>query len=318
MSRNVSGNDICSYYDFDSHDVNSFPPSVIATWMTVITINSITALPTFYINLLVIWTIFESENLRSMISHFLLAVLSLTDLLVGLIVQPLCVTDHLCIIVQCSQLCNVHLAHLISSILCIGWSLCTLVIISVERYFYIEFPLYYVIFTAKKLKVATAISWVVMFVILFFGRVIKDSDTMRNLLTTLVPGLGTVIIVFCLTKVSLTARRQRMTINVQQAAFQQTNHSVQNRIKERKLTYTLGLIVLASALLYTPFVIIRIIISIKGRRVNADFSYISGSIAVTCLQFQSLVNPFILSFRFSRIRQGVIGKMRAHFAWMAP
>ncbi|XP_031566596.1 alpha-1A adrenergic receptor-like [Actinia tenebrosa] len=204
--------------------------------------------------------------------------------------------------------------------MCIGWSFSTLVIICVDRYLYIEYPMYYTaVVTTKKLKVATAITWPVILVIILFGRVIfKDSDKTRVLLEVLIIALGVVIIVFCLTKVSLTAHRQTRTISIQQATFQQTNNSVLDRIKEAKRTFTLGSIVLASALLYCPFVIINIITGIKGQGDNADFKYISRSIALTCLHFQSLLNPFILSLRLSPIREGVTTKMRAHLAWLVP
>jgi hypothetical protein len=119
-------------------------------------------------------------------------------------------------------------------------------------------------------------------------------------------GLGVVITFFCLIKVNLTAYRQMKAINAQQAAVQQTD---QNRIKEYKRTFTLGLLAIASVLLYCPSLVIKSIGVTKGKEWNDDFKYTSQQIWLTFVHIQSLINPLILSLRLSYIRAGVIKKL---------
>jgi ABC-type Fe3+ transport system permease subunit len=119
-------------------------------------------------------------------------------------------------------------------------------------------------------------------------------------------GVSVVVIVFCFTKVSRIAYRQMKAISVQQAAVQGPN---QNKIKEYKRTFALGVVLLASVLLYCPLLIVKIIALTKGKEWNADFKYTAQSYVVAFTHLQSLVNPLILSLRLSYIRACVIKKL---------
>lgn len=294
--------------DFEPYNISNYPKSAMPTWIATNIISFFVAFPTFYINLLVIWTILEKENLRSTSYNLLLAILALTDLLVGLVVQPLFNAAHLCGLLRCPYACNLVVVYAISVIVCVGWSISTLAIISVERYLSIEYPLYYSTHvTTKKMIVATAVVWVLMPLLLMVSRLqFNDSYKMRQAPLGVSFGLGVVIIFFCLIKVNLTARRQMRAINIQQAAVQPTT---QNRIKEYKRTFTLGFLALASVFFYLPTFIIKIIGVTKGKEWNEDFKYISQHIFLTFLHLQSLVNPLILSLRLSYIRAGVKKKL---------
>ena len=74
--------------NFDQHDnLTNLPDSVEPTWIFLSVVNGIAAPPTFVVNLLIIWTVLEDENFRSVSYNLLLAALAVTDLLTGLVVD---------------------------------------------------------------------------------------------------------------------------------------------------------------------------------------------------------------------------------------
>ncbi|XP_031570581.1 adenosine receptor A1-like [Actinia tenebrosa] len=297
-------------FDFDPTNVTHFPASVVPTLISLVAINIVTSPPTVLINLLVIWTVLENKQLRSNSYNLIFAILSLSDLLIGLIVQPLFVALGVCITVQCSYICELTMAYAVSALLCYGWTAVTLAIVSLERYLYIERPLFYhASVTSKKLMIATAVTWSCVGFSKVFSRILANSSFWtRQLPMILTMGPSFVIIFFCVTKIHLTARRQMRTIVAQQQSVAQ-----QGKIKEYKRTLTLGLVVLASVVCLCPILILKIVGAVKSNWGDDDFRYLSQGIYFTVMHMQSIINPIIYSFRLSDIRSGVKNKICRHF-----
>ncbi|KAK3752307.1 hypothetical protein QZH41_001501 [Actinostola sp. cb2023] len=182
-------------------------------------------------------------------------------------------------------------------------TLCTLMMVSVERYLAIEHPNFYQAnVTTKTTMITMSIVWVTMTTVLVTGRNLVDADAVQiPALVTLGPNV--LIVLFCTIKVQVTAYRHRRAIAQQAASVQQEEQ--QNRLQEYKRIFTMSMLVLASVLFYSPLFITAIIKAIKGKDVPGDFKYISQPIYATFIYLQSLVNPLIMSLRLSYIRQGV-------------
>ena len=292
-------------FDFDPTNITDVPASVVRTRISLLAINVVTSPPTFLVNLLVIWTVLEKEQLRSNSYYLVVAVLSFSDLLVGLVVQPLFIALMICITGQCSYICELFMAFVIPALLCYAWSAVTMAIISLERYLFIEYPLYYQLSVkSKKLMIITAASWIVVGTAVVASRLlVNNSFWARQLPLILTIGPSFVIILFCVAKINLTARRQMRAIAAQEQSVAQ-----QSKIKEYKRTFTLGLIVLASVACLCPILIMKIVGAVKGNW-SDDFRYVSQSIYVTCINLQSLINPIIYSLRLSDIRSGVAKRL---------
>ncbi|XP_031561281.1 adenosine receptor A3-like [Actinia tenebrosa] len=290
---------------FDSTNITHIPALFVPTWISLGIINAVTFPPTVLINLLVIWTVLENEQLRSNSYYLLVAILSLSDFLVGLVVQPLSVALIVSVIVQFSLACELVMTYAILTLLCYGWSTVTMVIVSLERYLYIEHPLYYqVSVTTKKLMIVTAVSWLVVGTGGLASRfLMSDSFQSRQLPLTLIICPSFFIILFCVTKIHLTARRQMRAIVAQQQSVAQ-----QSKIKEYKRTFTLGLIVLASVVCLCPILVLKIVGVVNGNW-SDDFKYLSQGIYISGLNLQSLINSIIYSLRLSDIRSGVAKKL---------
>ncbi|XP_031562125.1 adenosine receptor A3-like [Actinia tenebrosa] len=292
-------------FDFDPTNITHLPASVVPTWIFFVAINTATSTLTVLINLLVIWTVLANKQLRSDRYYLLVAILLLSDILVGIVVQPLLIALGVCIIDQCTYLCELTIAYTVSASLCYGWTAVTMAIVSLERYLYIEHPMYYqTSVTSKKLVIASAASWVLVGIPKPFTRLLmNDSFWNRQLIGILTFGPCFVIILFCVTKINLTARRQIRVIVAQQQTVAE-----QSKIKEYKRTFTLGLIVLASVACMCPIIILKIVKAVKGN-FDDDIKYISHGIYFTFLNFQSIINPIIYSLRLSPIRSGVTKRL---------
>ena len=309
--------DVCflSIPQFDPHNMNR-PDSVHPTWTFLATVNGLAAPPTIVVNALVIWVVVGDDNLRSYAFNLLLASLAVTDLLTGLLVQPLFCLFLGCLLNNCLLPDCTFTAYALLSQVCGSMTFVSFAIASVERYLAIEHPNFYLQnITGKKVSVTTVVSWVITVgFLLSTGALLNQSNpNLSKIPAAIVMSILGVITLFCSTKVQMTAYRQSRTIALQQASVQQPDEQQQQeqRIKEYKRVFTMTILVVLSILFYTPFLIVTVIEALNGKDVTSDFQYIASPICTTFLHLQSLINPIIMSLRLSYIRQGIKNKVHS-------
>ena len=183
---------------------------------------------------------------------------------------------------------------------------------NVERYIAIEHPIYYRrTITNKKVIIGVLILWLIVPPTVIVARISSDDSEAKNLQPAVFFTIFILITSICTVKVHITANRQRRRIvNAEQTTSEQEEHQI--RLKEYKQTISMSLMVLASVILYCPFIAVTIVQSIKGKEVTHDFKYIATTTSVLFINLQSLVNPIIFSLRLSYIREGVKNKL---FCW---
>lgn len=309
----IRSKDDCLFsLDFGPQDVSGSPPTVAPVWIAISIINGLTSPVIFFTNLLVVWTVLENKRLRGTSYNILIAILAFSDLLVGLAIQPVFVSLIVCLLLDCTSICQLTIAfYMLSSIWC-GWSLATLAVISVERYLAIEHPLYYTsTVIIQKILIATAVSGTIMILtVLVFRLQLDESYEVRQIPVAINVSICCLIIIFCVGKVYHTVRCQTRAITAQKAAVsqQEQTEKAKTRLKELRRYFTLGIIFFASIVLYLPALLTKIIGASLGKDSTLDFKYISQFIWITCIYLQSLVNPLIVSLRLSHIRRGVLKK----------
>ena len=311
MATNYTSNSTADYCSiapqFHNYNITSLPDSVVPTWIFLSVVNGIAAPLTVIINLLIIWTVLEDESLRSVNYNFLLTLLAVTDLVIGLVVQPFFVCRLVGLVLEYSVPCQLTISYVFLVLICGCLTLCTLMMVSVERYIAIEHPIFYTTnVSTKKIMITTAVIYVSMPTALVTGRILVDDDAFQVPALVIIAS-NVLIILFCTIKVQVTAYRQRRAIAQQAAAVQQEEQ--QNRLQQYTHAFTVSMLVLATVLFYCPLVITAIIEAIKGKDVTDDFKYISQPIYATFIYLQSLVNPLIMSLRLSYLRQGVKNKL---------
>lgn len=318
-SGNTDGECIFISLDFDPESLReNLPDSVVPTWIFFSVLNGVAALPTVLMNILIMWTIIENQRLRNSSYNILLASLAFTDLIVGAVVQPMTVSYLACLVLKCSSPCKTFSGVVIVALVPVYFTLCTLTMLSVERYFAVEHPIYYRRkVTKRKLLLATVILWITFPTTSILSRIFIDNSTadLRKLPTFLFAFFNALVILFCTVKVYVTACRQRRTIAT---TFAGAQDCLREQQKEYKRSITMAMMVIASVILYSPLIVVLIVETLFGRNVTDSFKYLAQVTSMSFVFFQSLVNPLIFSLRLSYIRKGVKNKLLFFLARDSP
>ncbi|XP_020910380.1 histamine H2 receptor-like [Exaiptasia diaphana] len=306
-----------SQSDYDPYNVTNLPDSVNPIRTAISIVNGVASPLTVVINALISWSVLGDEDLRSSSFNILLVALAVTDFLVGLLVQPIFSYYQSCLVNNCYSPCTYTL-YILSVLTFAGLSVCTLTLVSLERYLAIEHPNFYrKMITAKRVMLGTMIYWAINLTLLISATVYGINNN-RNLL--MVPpmifiGLNNLVMLYCGIKVQVTAYRQRRTIALQQESVQQPDEQQrqQERLKEYKRVFMTTILVIVSILFYVPFIIIAVIQAVKSKDVMRDLTYIDIPICLTLLHVQSLINPILVSLRLSYIRTSIKNKLVSCF-----
>lgn len=299
--------------DFDPIPLANLPTTVAPTWIVLCVIHTITAPVIFGVNLLIIWSICEDSCLRNSSYNILISVLATTDLLVGLVVQPTFISLLICLFYDCSLSCQLGTAYIVTAFVCCGWSIVSLTLISLERYLAIEHPLSYpsIVNIPRTISI-TIFTLVVCPATLVALRFHSNSSfAVRQLPPFLLISTCCLVIIFCVGKVFRTTRRHRMSIAIQAAAVVPMEDVERARLRRRELKryFTLGIILLATVVLFLPLLVIKVLMLSLEKDFTQDFKYISQFIFASCIYFQSLVNPIVVALRLSYVRKKVFQKL---------
>lgn len=304
--------------DFDQTNVSDVPASVRQTWTVLLVINSLAIPSTSLINALIIWTILKTDKTQTRASfNVLLAVLATTDLLVGCIVLPLFVAWLSCVLEQCAHVCVFSSLYGIAVTECCTLTLCAVMMICLERYLSIVHPFFYTSkVTLKKLLAVTGIVLVCMPTALTVTRSLADGHTYRKVPSIIVTILSVIVIIFCTIRVHMAASRHKKAIGLQNVqtnksgeSTEQEERNIHHKLREYKRAFTVTMVVVASSIFYLPMMISFIIEAVFGKHLTVDFKYVALPIYLTFVHLQSIVNPVIISLRFSYIREGVMQKL---------
>ena len=287
-------------------EVLLFPRSFAASLTAVITcvLCALGSCSAVLGNSLVIAAFCRNKELQTISNCFLIS-LTCTDLLVGIVVEPLYIarqsfslsgTDH----------CGIWVAYLTMALFCTGASFLNVALISCERYLAIFWPFFYAS-TATKWHVIAVIgslwvSWVLLTAVRFLG----------------VPNRTIYLIVFAIIGISLVgtaviyvrifreARRHQKVI-----ATLQTCSGPNAQAKDTKLAKTVLLVFGALLVCYTPGMIILLVRTIKGD--TPALLYVAYPWAETSIFINSSLNPLIYCWRNRDIRNAVfrlVGPLR--------
>ena len=307
--------DLCfvSFIEFDPKDINR-PDSFNPTMNSVIAVNGLAAPPTIVINALVIWAVVGDENIRSSAFNILLASLAVTDLLVGLLVEPFHCALHACLLNYCPTLDCSFTAYVLSTLVCSSITMVSFTMASIERYLAIEHPNFYLNnVTIKRVIITTITAWIIIlgYSLITTALLNRHRPDLYKIPWALALSILGLTILYCSSKVQLTAYRQKRIIALQEESVQQPSELQQQerRLQEYKRVSMMTMLVVFSVLFYTPFIIGTAIEFVNGKEVTSDFKYIAWPICSTFVNIQSLINPIIMSLRLSYIRQGIKNKL---------
>ena len=234
-------------------------------------------------------------------SKLLYRCLATTDLLVGLITQPLYATYWMSVVHEHWSLCR----HSFDGCGVTGYALCsvslsTLTAISVDRLLAILLGLRYKeIVTLRRTYVFLAIVWVVSLVAGLFRHLDDRITAWYSLIGVsccLVISIASYIKIFC----ALSHHQTQVQDHVQQQPIQA---NALNIARYKEAVHSALWVQLALIVCYVPFFIVESVITLTKERFR-HFVIING-MAVVLVLFNSTLNPFLYCWKIREVRRAV-------------
>ncbi|XP_078375817.1 melanocyte-stimulating hormone receptor-like [Oculina patagonica] len=267
-----------------------------------IVINLVTCPVTIVMNVLVIVAVKTRQGLQRM-SNILLAYLASTDLLVGVVSQPLLITALIFLMTDSFiAYCNVYNAVTLSTNLSVITSVFLLALISIDRYVAMKHVLRYEsIVTKSRITVAVVCSWLTVTAYIIYAYLVTGKTQFFALSLMVAGNLS--VIAYCHISVYAISRRHRRQIISQQISQAATAKFLEQKKAWKTTTIIIGVVCLS----FLPGLVnnvSRIFIS-GGIFENRNHSLFIP-VFFTCMMLNSLFNPMIYCWRIRNFREALL------------
>ena len=246
-------------------------------------------------NLLIVITIGKSQELR-VPANILLGSLAVTDLLVGLITQPLFITWRLMLHYP-STICNSEVVHSLYECflhLCAGGSFLSLAYLSTDRFLAVSKPLHYranvTTTQAARNMVILWLAWIGIVVLRYSG---IDEETNQTITSVIA---GTLVIYLVAAQIALIVSVKRNSIH---DLLSEGNATVIASKREARIALTIVYIFLALLVFLLPAVVVQIVLGFT----SSNKSKTELNLAISALLINSSVNPLIYFWRGRDLRK---------------
>ena len=285
----------------DSADIS---PGLYAVYIVRTGINSLTCPFIILLNMLVMVTVKTKRQLRTK-SNTALACLATTDLLVGLVVQPLQIASYILMMkgeTQNDQFCTLTDVSMAISVRFVLSSLFHLLVMTVERYIAIKhtFAHQYQV-TEARIIIASCVAWVVAIVLpLEYLRKSK-----KIFLAILIASVILYIIIPAMVYLNVVVYKEVRRNDRQIAANQVSLEIKEKMLKNKKAFYITLIILLTIFLCFIPGNICVIIVNSLAS-ISDDVRGMVISLVTLLPVLNSLCNPLIYFVRIRDFRVAFI------------
>ena len=253
-----------------------------------------------FLNALVIVAVKAKRRLQTS-SNILLACLALTDLIVGVVVQPLhgTITIFLLQGKGFNEFCEVNLVFSVSVIIVFCASLSQLVLISGERYLTIKYSFTHntVVTKTRRVIVSSAIAWIVAIIIfIFFAQSLFIPVTVFQ--------ITSVCSVICLQVLVY----KKAKGHEKQILAQQVSVEVSARFKKEKKALKLTTLVILAIFLsfFLPFAFTAVTWFIFAEKFSDSVKTTVRHFSLGMVNLNSVINPIIYTVRIRHFRVAFI------------
>ena len=254
---------------------------------------------TCFLNALVIVAVKTKRRLQTH-SNILLACLALTDLIVGVVVQPLHGTMTIFLLQGKSfnEFCGINLAFTVSIVVVCFASLSHLVLISGERYLTIKYSFTHnVVITKPRVIFSSAIAWIAAIIIFIFL-----SKSMLNTVAVFhITSLSTIICLQVL--VYKKAKHHEKQILAQQVTVK-AKVKFKKEKKALKLTTLVILVIFLSV--FIPSIFMSVTWQIFGEKFSDSVKTTVRHFSLGMVNLNSVINPIIYAIRIRHFRVAFI------------
>ena len=275
---------------------------------TIEIINCILNVPLIFVstigNALVLTAILRTFSLLSAPSIVFLCSLAVSDLLVGLVAQPVYISNAL---IYSDSSFALKQATEVMFVLACGVSLFTMTAISVDRFLALRYHMRYSdVMTVKRALFTIAGIWLVL-VILSCLRIIWKRSPL--FLAIVVGGIAICLFIstFSYIRIYQIVRHHKLAIRSQQQAIQRLSNDATNVKQSTKSAINTLIYFICMIFCYLPILVVTIILAF-GHSLDSRLH-----IADTIAFLNSSINPFLYCWRAQEIRAAVWKTIRQFF-----
>ena len=275
-------------------------PDLRAVFILRIVVNAFTCPLIVFLNILVMVAVKTKRQLRNK-SNIALACLATTDLLVGLIVQPLQTVNDILLLQSDTEIfCSlVKIAFGITAI-CVWASLYHLLLMSAERYVAIKHPFVHENqITEVRFIMASGLAWAAAIILPTLDVWLKNRQFLR-----ISPSIMTFLYFPAMFYINVAVYKEVRRNEEQIAANQVSLEAKEKILKNKKAFYTTTTVLLVIFLCYFPSAICLVItISFKD---IIPVGHIASFLAIPLPILNSFFNPLIYAVRIRSFRVAFI------------
>ena len=281
--------------------------------IALICVNSLAIFPTILLNALVIFVVATRRRLQSN-SNILLACLAGTDLLTGLVVEPISITVEVKRAFGIEPFCTLEKVRVVGHFSSLGVSLSHLMLIGIDRYIATKDALRYrEIVTKQRIKNSVLAAWAITGALTIQEIVLAVIDSETNIYSVFwtlngvlafITGLIYIAgICYCYLYIFSETRRQIKRLQTEQLSQEEANRVK----KDNKAAHTLALIFGALIVTYLPNVILLVVATtFSNDPLTPRFTAFFSSWASTFVFLGSLLNPIIYCWRNKKLRRAFL------------
>lgn len=263
-------------------------------------LNTATSITATLGNLLVLVSIWRNPSLH-MPSNILLMGLSLSDLGVGVVVQPLFVVFNVAKINRLSDVfCTSAMLSYVMAFALVGISLLTATAVSIDRYLALYLHLrYQEIVTIERVIAVLVTIWTICIAI---GTTWLWNSTLYKLagIFTILPCVSFTLFIYY--KIYRIVRRHQIQIQAQAHVQEEQSSKKLNLTQIKKSTVNMFIVFCLYLLFYLPFLCTAIATLVLGGSV---YRQSVAELTTTILCINSTLNPFVYCWRMTEIRAAV-------------
>ncbi len=269
--------------------------------VTIVIINCVLNAPLMLIsiagNALVLAAIIRTPSIRST-STIMLCSLAVSDLLVGLIAQPIYIVRELS-----KDRFAYHVWSAIGPSLCVV-SLLTITAITMDRFLALHYHMRYAtLVTQSRVKFVLVIIWLISFLISGFD---YWSPRLHNFISGVIIIICLIISTLSYIRIYRIVRRHQLHIDAQQQAVQSSNaENNLNMVRLKRSAMNTFVFYIALVACYFPLYVLLTLHGIVDKDWQPEWDF-----AHTAVFMNSSINPFLYCWRISELRTAVVKSAR--------